>query len=61
MIDWPIIGFWHPNQPVIGQCGSMPWDWRPWRTYVVLPHGQSEGDDGWARSRSRLDLWERSP
>jgi len=31
------IGFWAEDQPIIGECGEMPWRYRPWFSYVVLP------------------------
>ena len=40
--EWPPIGFWKPNLPVIGVCGWVLPGAPVWRTYVVLP--QNDGD-----------------
>jgi hypothetical protein len=35
--EWRPIGFWSAA-PVIGEVGEVPWDYRPFASYVVLPH-----------------------
>jgi hypothetical protein len=37
--EWRSIGFWLPRQPIAGEVGSMPWSYRPFASYVVLPQG----------------------